>query len=288
LKTLLQFLFFVYAVSAPAESHVAAGLVLNLDRAKSTIVVSCDPIPGYTEAMVMRFTVRNRKLWDFLQPGQMIEFTLVTSPDATFADNIQIRPYETVELHPLDARRLSELKRLTSGSTSIKSLAQGETTPDFQLIDQMRRPVRLSQFKGKVVALSFMYTRCALPNYCFRMSNNLGQLQRRFRDRLGRDLILLTVSFDPVHDQPDDLAKYAKLWAADPKVWHFLTGSEAEVRRLCELFGLETFTDEGLLSHSLRTVIVDRKGRLAANLEGNQFSSAQLGDLVETVMGRPH
>jgi protein SCO1 len=276
---------FLCAVAAMADSRPATGMILKLDRARSTIVISCDAIPGYMEAMVMPFTVRKEKSWDSLQAGQMIKFKLVVEANSAFADDIQIIPYETTELHPLDARRLGELERLSrSGPRTL--LAPGDRVPDFQLIDQTRRPVRLSELRGRVVALSFMYTRCALPNYCFRLSNNLSQLQRRFRSRLGRDLILLTVTFDPVHDHPDELAKYAKTWAADPNTWHFLTGSEPQIRRVCELFGVEAFPDEGLLSHSLHTVVLDRQGKLAANLEGNQFSAAQLGDLVEAVMSR--
>ena len=274
------------AAHAVAESHPASGMLLKVDRPSSTILVSCDAIPGYMEAMAMPFSVRNVKSWDSLQPGQMINFKLVVDGDAAFAEDIRIRPYETVELHPLDARRLSELKRLGNPPASSKLLAIGDHVPDFHLVDQAHRPVRLSQLTGKVVAMTFMYTRCSLPTYCFRLSNNLGQLQRRFRNRLGEDLILLTVTFDPVHDQPEDLSKYAKTWAADAKTWHFLTGSELDIRRLCDLFGVEAFPDEGLLTHSLHTVIVDRKGKLAANLEGNQFSATQLGDLVEQVMNR--
>ena len=121
-----------------------------------------------------------------------------------------------------------------------------------------------------------------LPNFCFRSSNNFGILQKRFKERLGRDLILLTVTFDPSHDQPDVLSKYAGVWKADPKTWHFLTGSPADVRRVCDLFGEDAFQDEGLMNHSLHTAIIDPKGKLAANLEGNEFTAEQLGDLVET------
>jgi protein SCO1/2 len=134
-----------------------------------------------------------------------------------------------------------------------------------------------------VVALNFVYTRCALPNFCFRSSNNFGILQRRFRSRIGKDLILLTITFDPAHDDPV-LAQYAATWKADAKNWHFLTGSADTVRRVCDLFGEDLFPDEGLMNHSLHTAIINRDGKLASNLEGNEFSAQQLGDLVEAVL----
>ena len=156
--------------------------------------------------------------------------------------------------------------------------------PDFTLIDQNGRKVMLSRLAGKVVAMNFVYTRCPLPDYCFRLSNNLALLQKRFVDRMGRDLMLLTVTFDPAHDRPDVLASYARIWKADPLAWHFLTGALPDVQRVCSMFGVGFWQDEGAFIHALHTVVIDRKGRLAANIEGNHYTAQQLGDLVESVL----
>jgi protein SCO1/2 len=112
------------------------------------------------------------------------------------------------------------------------------------------------------------------------VSNNFGVLQKRFQKELGRDLVLLTVTFDPERDTPDVLATYASQWKADPKTWHFLTGAAADVRKVCAMFGVEFFPDEGLLNHSLRTLVIDRRGTIAASIDGNQYTPEQLGDLV--------
>ena len=98
--------------------------------------------------------------------------------------------------------------------------------------------------------------------------------------------MLLTVTFDPERDQPDVLARYAQQWKADAATWHFLTGAVTDVRRVTNLFGLDFFPDEGLLDHSVRTAVIDRDGRLVANIEGNQFSAEQLGNLIQTFMDR--
>jgi cytochrome oxidase Cu insertion factor (SCO1/SenC/PrrC family) len=148
------------------------------------------------------------------------------------------------------------------------------------------RHVALSQFNGKVVAINFIYTSCALPNFCFRNSNTFGVLQKQFKEQMGRDLVLLTVTFDPLRDQPDVLNRYARTWKADPDTWHFLTGSVPEIQRVSNMFGVDYFPDEGLMNHSLHTAIVDREGRLAANIEGNQFTADQLTDLVRTMLSR--
>ncbi|HEX5108728.1 MAG TPA: hypothetical protein VFV95_09790, partial [Vicinamibacterales bacterium] len=82
----------------------------------------------------------------------------------------------------------------------------------------------------------------------------------------------------------------AKQWKADAKTWHFMTGNAADVERVCGLFGVDFFADEGLMSHSVRTAVIDREGVLVANIEGNRYTAAQLGDLVATSLknkGRP-
>src|SRR5262249_38498029 len=104
------------------------------------------------------------------------------------------------------------------------------------------------------------------------------------RERLGRDLILLTITFDPVHDQPDVLRDYAKTWNADQENWRFLTGEETEVQRVCSMFGVSSFPSEGLLVHSMHTVLIGRDGKLIANLEGNRFTAQQLGDLIDATI----
>src|SRR4030095_16077080 len=112
---------------------------------------------------------------------------------------------------------------------------------------------------GKVVAINFIYTSCSLPNFCLRIANNFGVLQQRFKDLIGRDLILLTITFDPIHDSPDVLARYARRWNADSRSWHFLTGPAADVMRVCRLFGVESFPAGGLTKTSLPRAMWDSR-----------------------------
>ena len=177
------------------------------------------------------------------------------------------------------------MKRM-AGLTTTSPVAIGQAVPDFSLIDQQRQQVTLAALSGKVVAVNFVYTRCALPQFCLRMSNNFAALQKRFARELGRELVLLTITFDPERDTPEALASYASRWQADLSGWHFLTGSPADIRRVCGFFGQEAFADEGLMNHSLHTVVIGRTGTLVANIEGNQFTPEQLGDLVAATLRR--
>jgi protein SCO1/2 len=239
------------------------------------------------EAMAMPFSVRNSRELENLAPGTMIDFTLVVDQQSSRAENIKVRPFESLAQEPSQARRLTLLHKVMEPSSAAAQLTPGQRVPDFTLTDQNQRSVSLHDFAGKVVALDFIYTRCPLPDYCYRFSNNFGRLQKRFAGRLGRDLVLLTLTFDPVHDQPEKLATYAQTWRANPEVWHFLTGSPDDVRRVCSWFGVEFWSDEALLTHTLHTVVIDRQGNLVTNIEGNQYTAEQLGDLLQTTIDGP-
>jgi protein SCO1/2 len=269
-----------------AQRYPVTGLVLKIDPAHGAFVASCTAIPGYMDAMVMPIPVHDAKVLDGLQPSVLVDFTLVVTKDDAYAEDIRVHHYRSVELEPLAVQRLQLMAGIGHADAAAAELALGAPVPDFTLADQTGRNVSLSQFAGKVLVSAFIYTSCPLPNYCFRLSNNLGRLQKRFADRMGSDLVLLSVSIDPVHDTPEVLAKYAATWKADARSWHFLTGPVPEVRKVCRRFGVNYWPDEGALTHSLHTLVIDRQGKLAANFEGNEFTAEQLGDFVEAILGR--
>lgn len=276
---------FVVPGVASSQTHHVTGMLLSADRSKREITVSCKEISGYMDAMVMSFSVHDAQLATDLRPGVNIEFDLVVNKDSSFAEHLQVRPFESLELDPTEARRLELVERAANAKQSADVLHVGDPVPDFHLTDQTHATISLSQFHGKIVAITFIYTRCPRPDYCLRLSNNFGVLERRFKNTLGQELVLLTVIIDPVHDQPDALQTYAKTWKADARQWHFLTGSAADIQQLCRRFDMAYYPDEALYVHSFHTVIVNRNGLLAANLEGNDFTSQQLGDLIETLAG---
>jgi protein SCO1 len=272
--------------SAPgwaAQSYAAKGLVLKVDKQHNSVLISLERIPGYMEAMTMSFPARSPEELSDLSVGAMIEFNLVVDESSAFIEKIYVHHYEGVEQDPMSAKRLKLMAGLVNPAAA-KELKIGEQVPDFSLVDQNRQSVSLSQFSGKVVAITFVYTRCALPNFCFRVSNSFRTLQKRFSGSMGSDLILLTITFDPAHDTPEVMAKYGKTWNADPKSWRLLTGEPTKVEEICNRFGISFWPDEGLMIHSLHTFVIDRSGKLVANLEGNEYSAEQLGDLVQTVL----
>jgi protein SCO1 len=254
--------------AACAERHEARGLVLKVDAPAGVMTVSHDAIPGFMDAMVMPLTAAHPPDLDELRPGDRIAFRLNVHQDRTLVDRVRIlsgAPSADVLMAPG-----------TGASISI-----GEMVPGFTLINQRGEPISLETLRGSVVAIGFVYTRCPLPDYCPRVITNLASLRNRFGDRLGRDLVLLTITFDPKHDTPDTLQAFAASYGADVDGWEFLTGEPGDIARVCSLFGVESWPEEGLITHTLQTVVIDRDGRLAAIVEGKEFSPRQLGDLVE-------
>jgi protein SCO1/2 len=259
------------------------GMVLQVDAARRSVVVSHDAVPDVMPEMAMPFDVRNPSELKGLAPGAIVSFTLVIRGAASHIEHVQILRYESIERDPIAARRLRLLQNATREPATVPAV--GQTAPDFTLIDQAHAAIALSRLRGKVVALNFVYTSCVLPQFCYRLASQFSVVQKRFKERMGRDLVLLTTTFDPVRDTPERLAEYSRQWTADA-AWHFLTGAPGDVQRVCRLFGVDAFPDEGLIIHSTRTVVIDRRGMLAASIEGNEYTAKQLGDLIDTVLRR--
>src|SRR5262249_28968276 len=232
-----------------------------------------DAFPGYMEAMAMPFDLAGAARGARVVPGDRVRVRLSVKRGRSAVDRIDVVSAAAVDAGLRKTPAVPEL------------VPVGSAVPDFELIDQSGQTVALSALRGKVVAVTFIYTRCPLPDYCPRMVAGFRALRDRFAAHLGGDLALLTISFDPQYDTPDRLRAYAEARGAGGPGWHFLTGDPARVERVCAAFGIQYWAEEGLITHSLQTAVIDRKGRLAATIEGKDFTAKQLGDLVGTVLG---
>jgi protein SCO1/2 len=155
----------------------------------------------------------------------------------------------------------------------------GEPVPDFTLTDQSGEQIHLSQFRNKVVALTFGYSRYPIPTTAGACRTTLQAWNAASQAVLGA-----TSSSSPSTRtrQWKDPCRLRPGMACRSSKWHCLSGSKPEVKHVASLFGMDFWRDEGLLTHSLHTVIIDPSGQLAVNLEGNSFTARQVGDLVES------
>src|SRR4051794_1942399 len=249
--------FLVFLLLA-AKSFSVDGIVVAVDPAARTMLVAHRPVEKYMPAMTMPFRVEKASELDGLYPGARVHFELAVERDKSMARRV---------VKTGDGEIAPPREKLTLGDAVV----------DFDLRDQNGRTVRLSDFRGRIVAVNFIYTRCPLPDVCPRLSANFATIQKRFADRMGRDLVLLSVTVDPEYDTPAVLADYAKQWGADSRGWRFLTG---DVARVAAQLGEVYWTDEGSIGHNSVTSVVGRDGRLAAAVNGSNWRVDQLSSLI--------
>ena len=269
-----SFVLSVVAASACATHHTSTGLVLRVDRPASTVTISHDAFRGFMDAMVMPFDLRGSARNVKVSAGDRVKLRLSVKGGRSWVDRLEV-----LSATPVDAG-------LQQSPAVPQLVPVGASIPDFDLIDQNGGGLSLESLKGKVVAVTFIYTRCPLPDYCPRMVENFRAIRSRFEPRMNRDLVLLTISFDPKYDTPQMMSAYARANRAGGPGWFFLTGDAAKIERVCNAFGIQYWAEEGMITHSLQTAVIDREGRLAATVEGKDFTPQQLGDLVGAVLDR--
>ena len=174
-----------WSAAGCAQHYTSTGLILRTDKPSSTITISHDAFPGFMDAMVMPFDVRGAARRVELAPGHRVRIRLAVKRGRSWIDRVEVISAPLVDAGLQQTPRAPFL------------VPVGSPVPDFELTDQASRPVVLSTLKGKVVAVTFIYTRCPLPDYCPRMIANFRAVRDRFAARMDRDLVLLTISFDP-------------------------------------------------------------------------------------------
>lgn len=254
------------AHAAPHESsYKLTGLVRSVDRPAASLEIRHDAIPGFMPAMTMPFRVKDPAELDAVRPGDEVEATLhVTDTDTVLTELVVTRPAPMV----LD---------LTEGKATLKPkpalLEPGETVPDFSVTTQDGKPLRLSELRGKVVVLTFIYTRCPLPEFCPLIDRKFAQLASKLSTvrSWSKDVRLLSVSFDPEHDTPEVLSRHARNQGASPPLWRFAVATHAELQKVAPALGLMYGPGQNEIVHSLSTAIIDQEGRLVRLETGKKW-----------------
>jgi protein SCO1/2 len=175
---------------------------------------------------------------------------------------------------------------------SLPNLLQpGEMVPNVSFVDETGKRRQLSDWRGQAVGVTFIYTRCPLPNFCPLMDQHF----RRVQDVVNGDsemrgrVHLLSITFDPEYDRPAVLADRAGQLGADARTWNFLTGERTEIETFAGHFGMSLMREEGSpqeIVHNLRTAVIDPKGRLATILRGNEWTPQQLVTELRKALAR--
>jgi len=241
------------------------GEVLAIKPDKSEIQVKHDEVKGFMEPMTMWFTVKDPRLVDGFAPGDLLSATLVLTAEDHYLTGIT----------KTGSRPPGEAAAPTPSQAEI--LPIGAPVPEIAFTDENGQPRPLSSYRGAYTLLTFIYTRCPLPDYCPRMNAHFAAVQRSLKAdaALGRSVRLLSVSFDPGFDTPVVLAAKAKELGADPALWHFVTAPRERVDAFGAALGLSVLregADGSNITHNLRTVLLDPEGKLARTYNGKEWS----------------
>ncbi len=244
-----------------------------------TIDLEHEDIPGFMPSMTMPFEVRDEKEIATLKIGDAISFRLNVTQRDSWIDSV--RKIEASELHLSIHASVSPPQ---SETNAAQRLHEGDPMPDFKLTDQDGKPVTLETFHGDPFILTFIFTRCPLPNFCPRMSSNFAELQKMIRHSAGpvAETRLLSISFDPEHDTPEVLRQYAGHERADFSIWTFASGTPAEIQRLTKAFSVLVQPEQGTISHSLTTALINRDGQITKIWRGNAWTPGQVLEALKS------
>ncbi len=253
---------------SPARRFPLTGEIVAIKADRTEITVKHDDIKDFMPAMTMPFPITDAAQLAGLAVGDTIAATLVLTDEESFLTDIR----RTGTVPPEQRGRLEE---------PPAGLAPGQAVPDMTFTADDGRPVALASLRGSFVLLTFIYTRCPLPEYCPRMNASFKGVQDRVlaRPDLRGRVQLLSVSFDPDFDTPSRLKEQATQAGAVPAVWRFVTAPRAEVDAFGARFGLRV-TREGAdgsnITHNLRTALLARDGTLVKTYNGSEWSPAEV------------
>jgi protein SCO1/2 len=232
------------------------GQVVQSDPGQKAIVIKHGDIPGFMPGMTMAYKVKQSFEAEGLKPGDIIDANVFVLRDGS-------------DFWLQGVRITGRASSNATGSTAVHMLKPGEHVPDLELINQDGKPFRLSDFKGKAVLMTFIYTRCPLPEYCPRLSSQFARIQ----DDLAKTpedyarTHLLTVSFDPQYDTPAVLHKYGMAYLRDDASgfshWDFASAPSDKLRDLANAFGLYYNEEDNQISHTMNIVLIAPDGTVA-------------------------
>jgi protein SCO1 len=270
----------VSATSPAMKQYQVRGKVLSTDASRGEVTVDGQAIPGFMEAMTMPYRLKEPSILAELHPGDQITATLLVDDVDDRLDQVVVTSQAQPDYKP--ARFYHELK-------------SGDPVPDFKLLNQSGQSIHLAQFRGKVLLVTFIYTRCPLPDFCPRMSRNFAQIDRTLAadPPLYAKSHLLSISFDPGYDTPTVLRSYGGAYTGRYtnetfQHWDFASPSPRELPALTKFFVVGvTQGEKSTLTHSLSTLVIDPDGKVYRWYPTNEWTPDQLLSDVKDILVRP-
>jgi len=261
------------------KEYTLQGQILSMAADHHEANIKHEDIKGLMPAMTMPYKVRDPKQFEGIGPGDLINATLVV-----VSNDAYLKDVKKVGNAPLEQQAPAP-----TASSGFELLKQGEPVPNVSFVNQDGQHVGFDSFKGDAVVVTFIYTKCPMPNFCPLMDQQFAKIQQKLAGKNDELKVhLLSVSFDPLEDTPPVLKKHAQDLGANPRMWSFVTGDRDEIDRWASRFGVSVsraLNDPTNITHNLRTVLVDRQGNLVQTYTGNQWTPEQVIADVKVMVG---
>ena len=252
------------------------GQILAIRPESAEVLIKHGDIQGFMPGMTVPFKVREPALLAGKAPGDLVTAQLVVAPDSAW-------------LSKLDKTGSAPLEGTAAipPAAFATPLATGDTAPDATLTDQHGTTISMTQFRGHALVVTFIYTRCPLPQFCPMMDRRFAEVQQAIQadPRLAGRAHLLSVSFDPDHDRPETLKAHAGKLGADPAIWTFATAPREVVDRFAAAFGVNVIREaDRSITHNLRTAVFAPDGRATTIYNGGDWTAPQVADELRRVL----
>jgi protein SCO1/2 len=253
----------------PMKRFPFKGRVISIDQGSQSAVIDGDAIPGFMDAMAMTYKIKDSGALKKLSVGAQIAADVVVANEDYWLENVKV------------TRHTAPASDKPAGAVHVP--APGEEVPDFQFTNQSGKRVSLKQYRGKVLLLTFIYTRCPFPDFCPRMSKNFAEIYHQ----LGNDAAisgnthLLSISFDPTHDTPRVLRDYGFSVAGNKQPslferWEFVAPRPVDLPKIAEYFALAYKPEGGLITHTLSSAVVGPDGKILKWYHGSDWQPSEL------------
>jgi protein SCO1 len=261
-----------------AKRYPFTGRVIAINAQGQSAIIDGDNIPGFMDAMAMEYKIKPPSVLSQLTTGDSISAEVVVvqtdpknqdAPPDSWLENVKVTGHA----------------KSPPASTNVPHMpAAGEAVPDFSFTDQDGKHISIGQYRGKVLLVTFIYTRCPFPDFCPRMSGNFAEIYRQLRTTPAlADARLLSVSFDPEHDTPKVLREYGFSVAhthdrAVFKQWEFAVPRAEDLPKIADFFALTVTPDNELIAHNLSTTVIGSDGKVLTWYHGGDW---QVSDLIK-------
>jgi len=272
---------FFFASCHPSKAGTAkrypfTGRVLSVDLQNQTAVIDGDTIPGFMDAMAMTYRVKPSTMLSQLSPSDSISAELVVIQHQGNDDNAA--PDSWLE----NIKIAGHASPSHAAAKNFHIPEPGEDVPNFSFTNQDGKQISLKQYRGKVLFVTFIYTRCPFPDYCPRVSRNFLEIHQQMNINPAlAGTHLLSVSFDPAHDTAKVLRDYGFSVAhtREPALfgrWEFAAPHPADLPRIAHFFALTVTPEGGMITHNLSTAVIGPDGKIIKWYHGSDWQPSDL------------